>query len=584
MRLSKSLLAVCICASLTACGGGGSSESPAQPPASEAPVPATTVGVTEGAITGFGSVYVNGQRYQTGNANITIGNNTNASESALKMGMNVRVISSSDDDSDDPKATEIQYEEYLFGPISFIDNGASSLTALGQTVLFDDLTEIDLEGAIALAIGQTVEISGYINQDGSFYATFIEVSANESEYKLKGNVANLDTAQQIFTIGELTIDYSSASFDDIRASDLANGLYVKVEGTQLDTESMTLVATEVENKDAVLDDDTDEVNIAGIVNGYDSEQGSFNVNQYTFIIDSNTQFDDGLIDDLADGVFVKVEAEYINEQLVAEEIEFKERDANGKTEGMVTAVDEQAQAFEINGLTFTADLNTQYEDNSDLDERRFTFDDIAINDWLKVVANEDELGNLVALKIKRINENDRDGKVKGAINEATVNGFTVAGVNVIFTDDTDFETEESDITLEQFVAYVTDNRPVFVEVEGEYDGNVLVADEVEIDQPSENHDDEDNPSGERGKAEFEGVIESIDGATVVVAGKSLRFQQNSKLKIDDVEVSLEEFLAALIIGLVIEVEGVWQQDSILVTEAEIELEEDDDSDDDGGDD
>lgn len=579
MHLAKSLLAVCIVASLTACGGGSSSESPAPTP-SLAPPPTPTVGVTEGVISGFGSVYVNGQRYQTGNANITIGNNTNANESALKMGMKVRVVSSSDDDSDDPEATEIQYEEHLVGPISFIDNGTSSLTVLGQTVLFDDLTEIDLEGQVALAIGQTVEISGYINQDGNFYATFIEVEANESEYKLKGNVANLDTALKKFTIGELTIDYSSASFDDMQTSDLADGLYVDVEGTQFDTESMTLVAIEVENKDVDLDDDTDEVNIAGIVSGYDSEQGSFNVNQYTFVIDSNTEFDDGSIDDLADGVFVKVEAEYINEQLVAEEIEFKERDANGKTEGMVAAIDEQAQTFEINGLTFTVDEDTQYEDNSDLDERRFTFDDIAVNDWLKVIANEDEQGNLVALKIKRINENDRDGEVKGAINEATVNGFTVAGVNVIFTDDTDFETENGDITLEQFVAYVTDNRPVFVEVEGEYDGNILVADEVEIDQPSENHDDDDNPSSDRGKAEFEGVIESIDGDTVVVAGKSLRFQQNSELKIDDVEVSLEEFLAALTVGLVIEVEGVWQQDIILVTEAEIELEEDDD----GGDD
>ena len=61
--------------------------------------------------------------------------------------------------------------------------------------------------------------------------------------------------------------------------------------------------------------------------------------------------------------------------------------------------------------------------------RQFTFDDIAVNDVLRVIAREDQQGQAIALKIKRLDEEDRDGEVKGVPSDISESGFTLAGVD-----------------------------------------------------------------------------------------------------------------------------------------------------------
>ena len=153
--------------------------------------------------------------------------------------------------------------------------------------------------------------------------------------------------------------------------------------------------------------------------------------------------------------------------------------------------------------------------------------------------------------------------------------MTVAGVQVAFNEQTEFE-DEDDLTPEEFVALFSAETDIEVEVEGEYDGEILIASEVEIereddDDEDDNDDgDDDNASDKRGKAEFEGAVESIDGESIVVNGFELRFTSDSELEIDDEEVSLEEFLAALEVGSIIEVEGIWRnQTYVEVKEAEL---------------
>ncbi|HAS15702.1 MAG TPA: hypothetical protein DCS01_10450, partial [Idiomarina abyssalis] len=163
-------------------------------------------------ITGFGSVYVNGQRYRSENAEIAVGNSPAADEAQLKVGMVVTVAASASDDGEDPDAQQIRYEEHLQGPVSFIDREAEQIEVLGQTILFDDLTEFDETDIETLSVGDFIEVSGYINDEGSFYATLVELETEETEIKLKGEIANLDTDAQTFSLAELTIDYSAAEY------------------------------------------------------------------------------------------------------------------------------------------------------------------------------------------------------------------------------------------------------------------------------------------------------------------------------------------------------------------------------------
>ena len=578
MRFQHSLLVLAIAGALSACGGSSDSSTPDNNTGGDNTggdnTGSTTTVVTEGVITGFGSVYVNGQRYGSDNASIAVGNSPAADEAQLRVGMVVTVAASASDNGEDPEAEQITYEESLQGPVAFIDREAEQIEVLGQTVIYDDLTEFEETDLDTLTVGDFVEISGYVNENGEFYATLVELEEDETEIKLKGNVANLDTDATTFTLGDLTINYSSAQFEDMSVEDLADGLFVKVEGETFDSETMTLTADEVENKEqSDIDEDTDEVTIAGIVKNYDEEAGTFSVNQYDFVVSDSTEFEDGTADTLANGIMVKVEAAVDGEQLIAEEVEFKARDARSKVEGQVTDIDTEAMTFVLNDTTFTVTSETQYDDESDLDERRFTFDSIEVNDWLKVVSRQDEEGNAIALKVKRIEEDEREGEVKGRVSAVSTEGMTVANANVTFDENTEFEDDDGTISLEDFIALVDSRNAVIVEVEGQYVDSSLVATEVEVESVSGEGDDNDRPDN-TGKAEFKGAVESIEGDTVFVNGKELRFVEDAELELNDEEVDVATFIEALEVGTVIEIEGVWVEETFIeVKEAEVENED-----------
>lgn len=577
MRFKQSLLVLAISGALTACGGS-SSDSPNDNTSGENnnddTSTTTTSVVSEGVITGFGSVYVNGQRYRSENAEIAVGNSPAADEAQLKVGMVVTVAASASNDGEDPDAQQIRYEEHLQGPVSFIDREAEQIEVLGQTILFDDLTEFDETDIETLSVGDFIEVSGYINDEGNFYATLVELETEETEIKLKGEIANLDTDAQTFSLAELTIDYSAAEYEDMTADDLADGLFVKVEGDDFDGDTLTLTASSIENKEENdIDSDTEEVTIAGIVKDYDSESGVFSVNRYEFTLNDDTEFDDGSLDTLANGVIVKVEGRFESEQLIAEEIEFKATDARSKTEGQVTDLNADNETFVIDNTTFSVTPETQYEDESGLDERSFTFDDIAVNDWLKVISRQDDQGNTIALKVKRIDQEDREGEVKGRVSDVSAEGMTIANVAVGFNENTEFEGEDDSISIERFIELVQSNPAVIVEVEGEYDGDTLIAAKVEVETVGgqDGDDDDDENDDSTGKAEFEGEIESIEGDSVFVNGNELRFAEDAEFELNDEEVDLQTFYDALEVGVVIEIEGLWvDQSYIKVTEAELE--------------
>ncbi len=567
MRFKHSLLVLAMSGVLAACGG--SDDSPGDGGGDGGTASSSVV--TEGVITGFGSVYVNGQRYSSDNADINVGNANAADESQLRMGMVVKVSATAPNDGSDPEANQITYEESLQGPVSFIDRTAETITVLGQTVLFDELTAFEDTDVDMLSLGDLVEVSGYINADGEFYATLIEVENDEDDVKLRGTISAFDANAQTFKINELTIDYSMTEYDDMMAEDLADGLLVKVEGSEFNAETLTLVATEIENKSNVdFDDDIDEITIAGMVRDYDVDEATFTVNQYRFSLDTDTEFEDGSLDALTDGIMVKVEARIEGEELIAEEVEFKAKDARSKSEGQVTDVSADDTTFVVNGTTFMVTPDTRYIDTSDINERRFTFDDIAANDWLKVISKQDDNGNAIALKVIRINENARDGELKGTATEVTVDGMMLNNISVLFNEDTEFEADD-DLTVDEFVALAGEQDNVMVEVEGEYDGDTLVAMEVEVESDDEDADDN------TGRIEFKGQVQSVDmdNQSVMIQGNDVRFTQSSELELNGDNADVATFLNALSEGTVLEVEGVWvEQEYIKVLEAEIDTEDD----------
>ena len=568
----RSLLVIALSSALAACGGSDSSTDSSTGDNGGGNETASSTIVTEGVITGFGSVYVNGERYRSDNATIALDNAQSGTESDLKVGMVVK-MKATRSGNETPEASEIEYEEEIQGRVDFIDIDNQAFTVLGQTINFDDVTEFVGVTDSTLAVGDFVEISGYLNEDGEFYATLVELESDEDELKVKGNIAGLDTDAQTFMLGELTIDYSQASFEEMTADDLQDGLAIKVEGSQYDSTSDTLIADSIEQKDSRLDDDVDELEVAGVVGNYDAAAGTFVIKGYQVALDDDTEFDEGEEADLSNGVRIKVEARNDGESWVAEEIEFQEYRAVGRTEGAVSEIDADNGLITVNGIEFLTTSQTRYKDDSDADLRQFTFDDIAVNDVLRVIAREDQQGQAIALKIKRLDEEDRDGEVKGVPSDISETGFTLAGVEVIVNDETRFKTDDSRISLDEFIALFDGDAELRVEVEGEWDGDQLIAHKVEVDlEDDDDADDGDDDGDDRqGYTEYEGEVTDVNGEAFTVNGIEARLTTDSELKINDEEVTLQAFVDALAEGVVVEVEGQWQEESyVLVYEAEID--------------
>jgi len=568
----RSLLVIALSSALAACGGSDSSTDSSTGDNGGGNETASSTIVTEGVITGFGSVYVNGERYRSDNATIALDNAQSGTESDLKVGMVVK-MKATRSGNETPEASEIEYEEEIQGRVDFIDIDNQAFTVLGQTINFDDVTEFVGVTDSTLAVGDFVEISGYLNEDGEFYATLVELESDEDELKVKGNIAGLDTDAQTFMLGELTIDYSQANFEELTADDLQDGLAIKVEGSQYDSTTDTLIADSIEQKDSRLDDDVDELEVAGVVGNYDAAAGTFVIKGYQVTLDDDTEFDEGEEADLSNGVRIKVEARNDGESWVAEEIEFQEYRAVGRTEGAVSEIDADNGLITVNGIEFLTTSQTRYKDDSDADLRQFTFDDIAVNDVLRVIAREDQQGQAIALKIKRLDEEDRDGEVKGVPSDISESGFTLAGVEVIINDETRFKTDDSRISLDEFIALFDGDTELRVEVEGEWDGDQLIAHKVEVDLEDDDDADNGDDDGDdrQGYTEYEGEVTDVNGEAFTVNGIEARLTTDSELKINDEEVTLQAFVDALAEGVVVEVEGQWQEENyVLVYEAEID--------------
>ena len=145
------------------------------PPSAPAPEPSFT---KVGAITGFGSVFVEGERFETSSSGTSVRKDElDADEDDLEIGMVVRVRATSRNDNGEWIADDIEFDEDVKGPIDSI--GADSLVVVGQTVNILERTHIDDGMTLAdFSAGDILEVSGYRNELDEIDALFIIGSAS----------------------------------------------------------------------------------------------------------------------------------------------------------------------------------------------------------------------------------------------------------------------------------------------------------------------------------------------------------------------------------------------------------------------
>lgn len=276
---------------MTGCGGGGGGSDAGG--GSAAPTGVAAFGVVQG----FGSIFVNGIEFETSGAAFSEDDSFDGiDQSNLRVGMMVTVHGSINDDGMTGTADSVDYRDNLEGPISSIDPATNSFVALGYTVTVDAVTIFD--DALTfdqLAVGDFVEVSGALDADGNIRATFIEKTGETcvtiQEIEAKGTVNNLNTSAKTFSIGSLTVDYSSADLSDLPGGPV-DGLFVEVKSNACPVDS-TLVATRVEAEDEFgkfgESEEGGHVEIQGIVTSVTS-QAEFELNGQSIRITDQTKF------------------------------------------------------------------------------------------------------------------------------------------------------------------------------------------------------------------------------------------------------------------------------------------------------
>ncbi len=466
---------------ITGCGGGGGGSDPVVNP----PPPSGGIdrgGVAVGPIDGFGSVIVNGVKFDTSEAQFTVDGVPGAQDD-LAVGQVVVIKGTIDDDGLTGTADTVSYDDAVKGPVDAgsLDLVNQSFRVLGQPIrvttgtAFDD--SIQPGSLDALAEGDVVEVSGLPDADGFVRATRIERSS-AGLFELKGFVRNLDTGAFTFDIGTQTVDYSAAQLDDFPAGGPANDDFVEAKGSVFSIEG-ALVATRVQRQNDLTGDDLgeegDDAEIEGYVNGFRSS-ADFDVVGIRIRTTASTRFERGTQADIR--VNARLEAEgklQADGSIVADEILFQ---PEGRLEvfAPVEAVSVAAGTFTVLGIPVLTDTGTSFEDKL-LDLQVFGLADLRVGDWVEVRGLEDDQGRFLAQLVARDDEED-EVELRGTAENVSAPGFSILGVAVTTNGGTEFENvTEAPITAQQFFD-AAEGR--LVEVDGTWDGAVLTADQASL--------------------------------------------------------------------------------------------------------
>jgi len=462
---------------LGSCGGGGGG--------GDGVVPEPTGVMTTGAITGFGSIYVNGVRYATSGADIEI-DGAKATQADLKVGQVVDIKGTMNDGS--AKADVIRYHHNLKGPVTAIDG--LTLVAMGQTVRVSsdtslgepitiDLDRIGIEG---LVIGDVVEVSGLIAADGSIDAMRVDLRVNEGAYDVYGTVSEVDVALMTFRINALRVDYSSAYVDaDFPTGAPSNGDLVRVTGLGF-IDGGEFIATKVELRydQEVMPDAGDMVNLQGVISAFISET-EFEIAGFPVTTTTATVYENGTVADLMLDVQVCVVGTLdANGVLVATRIRFHVENSV-RMVSAISAIDLGNDRLTVFGIQVSTDHNTRFEDESAADVEPLGLDDLHTGEWVDLRGYEYPAGSgkVYAARIERIDDRAaNEHGVRGPLRNPDRPDFDVLTVAVRTTDDTRFREEtvpgEPSVRLEPDAFFALPEETL-VEARGTWSGTVLTA-------------------------------------------------------------------------------------------------------------
>ena len=374
----------------------------------------TGTGITMGRITNFGSIFVNGIRFDVDNATFMRDETSSKKQADFSVGEFVVIKGVVAEDGINGVAMEVSYSDILEGEVTNTSTDGVSLEILGQLVHTDALTVLHgIDLLSDLNVGNMVEVSGILGAKGHIIATnlkllqvhFIEgVSTNI----LKGTITNHDSTTQKFEMQGVVVDYGNALLEGYEGHEIHDDQYVEVKSkTVITGNTLTASTLRLIQEDHVLPNHHT-VNIEGLISRYVSTT-DFDVNGLPVITTPDTRYNNGNVNHLDENVFITLQGSVqTTGVLVAESILFETKQTLLEIEGAIETLNVPANEITLAENVVVINASTLIFDKNNHNASSFSLSDLFLGQHLSIKGIALSDGKLLAKKLEIKGEEHSD--------------------------------------------------------------------------------------------------------------------------------------------------------------------------------
>ena len=427
--------------------------------------PIVATGATQGSISEFGSIVVNGVRFNTDNAAFFVNNNA-ITQSDLRIGMNVLAAV----DFSKMEAAQVNYVPSLIGPVESVNLADNSFQSLGQTIRLGGGTKFNNISLSEISPGIVVEVSGLRNATGVIFATFIRPAQDVTRIQLVGTVlSDLSNTQQ-FSLNGLQVNIAQADLSQISTDELSFGskVYVTADAVSYDSAKSLLVADAVRVALEPMVSIGERVEYEGIVSTVTSPS-EFDVYWQPIITNDQTrvEFQDGAVGDLSMimlntrlevEAIVQADGSYLASKIILILTE------NAKIEANIEQISPSTQSITVLGQAIQVDESTSFD-------KVASFNALQVGDYIELDAAF--LGNKIFAIELEVDEADDRSIWEGPLTalDITSQRMEIMNLPILLGDDISYENQDDQsISREAFFDLVDvgsiikarwdDNQPV----------------------------------------------------------------------------------------------------------------------------
>jgi hypothetical protein len=426
-RHASPIMFLCLLAALQAGCSGGSGDTLAGGGIGGTGVTIASVG----EVNGIGSVVVNGITYDTTDARVIVENTLRGSGDQavihnLSVGMVVRVEGKLADNGT-ASADRVFFSNNLKGAVqsvSDLDSHTKQVLILGQTILMDDRTVFRNVEMGSIAAGMVLEISGYDDDSGRIFATYVNKVADSlppgGQVEIKGLVQKLVRPLSIFEIGGLTVDYSTSDLSGLPGNAPEAGQLVKVRG-RLEAADR-LVAERIDLEEEFGSRVFEVVELEGIIT-QTGAPGQFSMGRYTVRVDVDTSYNNLTPQDLNRGTRVIVQGTLTDRDILADEIYLSEKI---RMESDINSIDLAGNSLVLSGLESATIFTTA---TTRIVGIRQGLDSITPGDHARVLGRRTAGGDILASMLLMTPSND-SVELAGDVESVSEPFIVVLGIEV----------------------------------------------------------------------------------------------------------------------------------------------------------